>query len=242
MTDKTPKIKYEITPGEYVDITGALNRHTALVAWEIDTDVETERYGIGLLGTVRDTHTVTRYNLRLSPAGLSALIKILNAAPVNGDPLQAIVNLYLDTTANDAELEAMVDYLGANGYNSTLENVAAAYLHYVKSDKPLLLDVVTAESREYTITRVTSRYDNEAERYSGNGKYLSTITFNVPTDPETGKYAPVTVVSEQHSIHIEDLEGSIIGNGMWRIMHALEPGDGAALGGFILERIKEGAN
>lgn len=239
MTDKkTPKIKYEITPGEYVDIAGAFDRHTALAAWEIDTDVETERYAIGLLGPVRNTDTVTGYNLRLSPASLSALIKILNAAPVNGDPLHAIVNLYLDTTANEAELEAMVDYLGAIGCNSTLKNTAAAYLHEVESNKPLLLDVVTAESREYAITRVTSRYDNEAERYSGNGKCLSTITFNVPTEPETAKYAPVTVVSEQHSIHLEDLEGSIIGNGMWRIMHALEPNGGAALGGFILERTK----
>lgn len=185
---------------------------------------------------MKTVHTTVGYGLWMSPTTFSALIKILNAAPVNGDPLQAIVNLHLDTTANEAELEVMVDYLGAIGCNSTLENVATAYIHEVRSDKPILLDVVTAESREYAITRVTSRYDNEAERYSGNGKYLSTITFNVPTDPDTGKYVPVTVVSEQHSIHIEDLEGSIIGNGMWRIMHALEPGEGAALGGFILER------
>lgn len=238
MTNKTPKIKYEINPGEFVDIDGAFDRHTALAAWEIDTDVETERYAIGLRGTARNTDTVTGYNLRLSPAGLSALIKILNAAPVNGDPLQAIVNLYLDTTANEAELEAVVDYLGSIGCNSTLENTAAAYLHEVKSNKPLLLDVVTAESREYAITRVTSRYDNEAERYSGNGKCLSNITFNVPTEPETVKYAPVTVVSEQRSIQLKDLEGSIIGNGVWRIMHALEPNGGAPLGGFILERTK----
>lgn len=30
----------------------------------------------------------------------------------------------------------------------------------------------------------------------------------------------------------------IIGNGTWRIMHALEPGGKAPLGGFILERTK----
>lgn len=241
MTNKST-IKYEINPGEFVDINGAFDRHPALHGTQLETDTESTRVTRAMTGETKTVHTTVGYGLWMSPTAFSALIKILNAAPVNGDPLRAIVNLYLDTTADEAELEAMVDYLGAIGCNSTLENVATAYLHEVKSSKPLLLDVVTAESREYAITRVTSHYDNEAERYSGNGKYLSTITFNVPTDPETGKYAPVTVVSEQHSIHIEDLEGSIIGNGMWRIMHALEPGEGAALGGFILERIKEGTN
>lgn len=241
MTNKHP-IKYEINPGEFVDIAGAFDRHPALNGIRLETDTESTRVSRAMTGETKTVHTTVGYGLWMSPTTFSALIKILNAAPSNGDPLQAIVNLYLDTTANEAELEAMVDYLGAIGHNSTLENVAAAYLHEVKSNKPLLLDVVTAESREYAITRVTSRYDNEAERYSGNGKCLSTITFNVPAVPATVKYVPVTVVSEQHSIHIEDLEGAIIGDGMWRIMHALAPGDGAALGGFILERIKEGAN
>lgn len=238
MTDKTPKTKYEITPGEFVDVTGAFDRHPALNGVQLETDTESTRVSRALTWETKTIHTPVGYGLWMSPTAFSALIKILNAAPANGDPLQAIVNLYLDTTANEAELEAMVDYLGAIGCNSTLENTAAAYLHEVKSNKPLLLDVVTAESREYAITRVTSRYDNEAERYSGNGKCLSTITFNVPTEPETVKYVPVTVVSEQHSIQLEDLEGSIIGNGMWRIMHALEPNGGAPLGGFILERTK----
>lgn len=238
MTDKTPKTKYEITPGEFVDVAGAFDRHPALNGVQLETDTESTRVSRALTWETKTSHTLVGYGLWMSPTAFSALIKILNAAPVNGDPLQAIVNLYLDTTANDAELEAMVDYLGAIGCNSTLENTAAAHLHEVKSNKPLLLDVVTNESREYAITRVTSRYDNEAERYSGNGKCLSTITFNVPTEPETVKYVPVTVVSEQRSIQLEDLEGSIIGNGMWRIMHALEPNGGAPLGGFILERTK----
>lgn len=238
MTSKTPKIKYEINPGEFVDIAGAFDRHPALHGVQLETDTATTRASSALTGETKTIHTVVGYDIWMSPAAFSALIKILNAAPVNGDPLQTIVNLDIDTTANEAEREAMVDYLSATGDNPTLENISAAYLHYVKSNNPLLLDIVTDARRAYAVTRVTSRYDNEAERYSGNGKYLSTITFNFPTEPDTGKYAPVTVVSEQRSIHLEDLEGSIIGNGAWRIMHALEPGDGAALGGFILEHIK----
>lgn len=239
MTNKTPKILHEITPREYVDIDTAFDRHPALHGIQLEADTESTRVSRVMTGETKTIHTAVGYGLWMSPAMFSALIKILNAAPSNGDPLQAIVNLDLDTTANEAEREALVDYLSATGYNPTLENIAAAYLHEVKSNKPLLLDVVTDARREYAITCVTSRYDNEAERYSGNGKCLSTITFNVPTEHTTAKYAPVTVVSEQHSINIEDLEGSIIGSGMWRIMHVLEPAEGAALGGFILEPIKE---
>ena len=238
MTNKNEKFMYKTPSGEIFDVTGAFDRHPALNGIRLEADTESTRVSSAMTGETKTVHTTVGYGLWMSPTTFSALIKILNAAPANGDPLRAIVNLYLDTTANEAELEAMVDYLGAIGHNSTLENVAAAYLHEVKSNKPLLLDVVTAESREYAITRVTYRYDNEAERYSGNGKRLSTITFNVPTEPETVKYAPVTVVSEQRSIQLEDLEGSIMGNGMWRIMHALEPNGGAPLGGFILERTK----
>lgn len=226
------KIMYETHDGEIFDVDGAFKRHPAITPGKANIDLTAHI----------ERHTGLYFELRLSDKAMARLVQILNAAPVNGDPLQAIVNLDLDTTANEAETEKIAAFLSGNGYDATLENVAAGYLYAVSSDKPLLLDVVTDARREYAITCVASRYDNEAERYSGNGKRLSTITFNVPTEPTIAKYVPVTVVSEQHSIHIEDMEGSIIGDGMWRIMHALEPGDGAALGGFILERIKEGAN
>lgn len=235
MTNKPPKILHEITPGEYVDINTAFDRHPALHGIQLETDTESTRVSSAKTGETKTVHTIVGYGLWMSPAMFSALIKILNSAPANGDPLQAIVSLDLDTTANEAEREALVDYLSGNGYDATLENVAAGYIYDLSSDKPLLLDVVTGERREYAVTRVWSKSDSPSHVYPGGNRKPAYL--NLKTPEET-----VTITSENDVIHIEDLEGVIIGNGKWCIMHALEPGGKAPLGGFILERIKEGNN
>ena len=230
-TAKTPKIKYEINPGEFVDINGAFDRHPALHGTQLETDTESTRVTRAMTGETKTVHTTVGYGLWMSPAAFSALIKILNAAPVNGDPLQAIVNLDLDTTANEAEREALVDYLSGTGHDSTLENVAAGYLYDVGGNKPLEIDVVAAERKEYAVTRVWSKSDSPSHVYPGGHRKPAYL--NLKTPDET-----VTITSEKDVIHIEDLEGAIIGNGTWRILHALEPGGKAPLGGFILERTK----
>lgn len=236
MTEKTPKILYEVMPGEYLDVASAFERHPTLCA-------SFDPYGLELTGDPMHEYvvdaksgkktalSVSGYNLRMSAANLSALIKILNAAPVNGDPLQAIVNLDLDTTANEAEREALVDYLSGTGHDSTLENVAAGYLYDAGGNKPLEIDVVAAERKEYAVTRVWSKSDSPSHVYPGGHRKPAYL--NLKTPDET-----VTITSEKDVIHIEDLEGAIIGNGTWRILHALEPGGKAPLGGFILERTK----
>ncbi len=235
MTDKTPKIFHEITPGEYVDINSAIDRHHALHGVQLEADTESTRVSSALTGETKTVHTTVGYGLWMSPAAFSSLIKILNTAPVNGDPLQAIVNLYMDTTANEAELEAMVDYLGAIGCNATLENVAAAYLHEVKSNKPLLIDVVTDERREYVAARVLSKTVkttiNAGTGYNG----LSYIALRVPGEL-------VVLETFKDELDINDFKGETVGNGDYRIIHALEPGGHAPLGGFILERIKKEEN
>lgn len=230
MTNKTPKILHEITPGEYVDINTAFDRHPALHGIQLETDTESTRVSSAKTWETKTVHTIVGYGLWMSPAMFSALIKILKAAPVNGDPLQAIVSLDLDTTANEAEREALVDYLSGNGYDATLENVAAGYIYDLSSDKPLLLDVVTGERREYAVTRVRSKSDSPSHVYPGGNRKPAYLNLKTPEES-------VTITSEKDVIHIEDLEGVIIGNGKWRIMHALEPGGKAPLGGFILERI-----
>lgn len=235
MTDKTPKIFYEITPGEYVDINSAIDRHPALHGIQLETDTESTRVTSAKTGETKAIHTTVGYGLWMSPAVFSTLIKILNAAPVNGDPLQAIVNLDLDTTANEAEREAMVDYLSATGDNPTLENIAAAYLYDAGGNKPLELDVIAGERREYAVTKVWSKSDSPSHVYPGGHRKPAYL--NLKTPDET-----VTITSEKDVMHIEDLEGVIIGNGTWRILHALEPCGKAPLGGFILERVKEGTN
>nr|DAE77529.1 MAG TPA: hypothetical protein [Caudoviricetes sp.] len=230
MTNKAPKIFHEITPGEYLDINTAFDRHPALHGIQLETDTESTRVSSAKTGgNENHSHRCRLWSLDES-RNVSALIKILNAAPANGDPLQAIVSLDLDTTANEAEREALVDYLSGNGYDATLENVAAGYIYDLSSDKPPLLDVVTGERREYAVTRVWSKSDSPSHVYPGGNRKPAYL--NLKTPEET-----VTITSENDVINIEDLEGVIIGNGKWRIMHALEPGGKAPLGGFILERI-----
>lgn len=230
MTNKHP-IKYEINPGEFVDIAGAFDRHPALNGIQLETDTESTRVSRAMTGETKTVHTTVGYGLWMSPTTFSALINILNAAPVNGDPLQAIVNLDLDTTANEAEREALVDYLSGTGNDSTLENVAAGYLYDVGGNKPLEIDVVAAERKKYAVTKVWSKSDSPSHVYPGGRRKPAYL--NLKTPEET-----VTITSEKDVIRIEDLEGAIISNGTWSIMHALEPGGKAPLGGFILEHTK----
>lgn len=222
MTNKmTEKVVYETYDGEIFDVDGAFNRHPAITPGKAN---------IGLTVNI-EQHTGLYFELRLSDKAMARLVQILNVAPVNGDPLQAIANLDLDTTANEAEREALVDYLSSTGHDSTLGNIAAGYLHEVGGNKPLEIDVVAAERREYAVTRVWSKSDSPSHVYPGGHRKPAYL--NLKTPEET-----VTITSEKDVIHIEDLEGVIIGNGTWRIMHALEPGGKAPLGGFILERTR----
>ena len=215
----TEKIVFENPDGELYDVYGAFDRHPALTGRNADTDILVE---------LNPSYEL-EFTIRVGAGTMARLIQILNAAPVNGDPLQAIVNLDLDTTANEAEREALVDYLSGTGHDSTLENVAAGYLYDVGGNKPLEIDVVAAERKEYAVTRVWSKSDSPSHVYPGGHRKPAYL--NLKTPDET-----VTITSEKDVIHIEDLEGAIIGNGTWRILHALEPGGRAPLGGFILER------
>ena len=219
--DVYEKIMYETHDGEIFDVDGAFKRHPAITPGKanIDLTVNVERY------------TGLYFELRLSDKAMARLVQILNAAPVNGDPLNAIVNLWGDTTVSEVEREEISYFLSDNGYDATLENIAAGYLYAVDNTQPLEIDVVTGERKEYAVTRVWSKSDSPSHVYPGGHRKPAYL--NLKTPEET-----VTITSEKDVIHIEDLEGVIIGNGTWRIMHALEPGGKAPLGGFILERTR----
>lgn len=226
MTEKTEKVVFKNPDGEICDVYGAFDRHPAIAPGKADIDlwVKAERYN-GLY-----------FELRLSSGAMARLVQILNAAPVNGDPLNAIVNLELDSTAGTWTRERIARYLADVGANPTLENCAAGYLYEVGGNKPLKIDVAAGEYKEYAVTSVISKSDSAKSRLSrDSGTGLSSVTFEAPDNP-------VTVVSENSSINLEDLEGVIISNGEYRIIHALEPGGKSPLGGFILERIEEGDN
>lgn len=225
MTNKTPKILHEITPGEYVDINTAFDRHPALHGIHLETDTESTRVSSAKTGETKIVHTIVGYGLWMSPTMFSALIKILNAAPVNGDPLQAIVSLDLDTTANEAEREALVDYLSGNGYDATLENVAAGFVYNVDSLNDLQVD---AAGSEYVVSRITTLTGMFHQK-----------DITTPTIYETRFIVSAPCGHVMFCAKGKRM-GEFVGEeyGGYRIVKVFEPGGYATNGGVILERIK----
>lgn len=117
--EKTEKVMYKTPAGEIFDVIGAFERHPAITPGKANIDlwVKSERYN------------GTHFELRLSAETMARLVEILNAAPVDGNPLNAIVNLEIDSTASDYAREKIARYLADNGYEATLENVAAAFIY-----------------------------------------------------------------------------------------------------------------
>lgn len=233
MTEKTIPTKYEINPGEWVDIEAAFDRHTALTGQcglfelELSADVEHERVAVAKTGKVHNIYTPIGFTLKVSGANLSTLIKILNAAPVNGDPLNAIVNLEIDSTASDRAREKIARYLADNGYEATLENIAAGYIYNVDSLDELQVD---AAGREYVVSRITT--------LTGTFKQENITT---PTIYETR-----FIVSAPSGALMFCADGKRMGEfegeeyGGYRIVKIFTPGGFASNGGVIMERIKEG--
>lgn len=181
-----------------------------------------------------------RFTISANPWAMQSLVQILNAAPVNGDPLNAIVPLRVYSNATECDIEDIEYFLHDNHLDATLENIAVGYLSEAATTDPLELDVrLGAISGKYAVTHITSRYDSENDHLSNRGKYLSRIDFKIPGDPTDAGDKMVTVVSEKGLISIEDLEGHTLGSGKWRIIRALKPVKGAPHGGFILERLEQ---
>lgn len=219
---KPEKVMYKNPDGEIFDVDGAFMRHPALTGRNADTDISVE---------LNPSYEL-EFTIRVGAGTMARLVQILNAAPVDGDPLNAIVNLELDSTAGTWTRERIARYLADVGANPTLENCAAGYLYEVGENKTPKIDVAAGEYKEYVVTSVISKSDSTKSRLSrDSGTGLSSVTFEAPDNH-------VTVVSENSSINLEDLEGVIIANGGYRIIHALEPGGESPLGGFILERTK----
>lgn len=229
MTDKTPKIKYEITPGEFVDVAGAFGRHPALNGVQLETDTESTRVSRALTWETKTIHTPVGYSLWMNPTAFSTLIKILNAAPVDGDPLNVIVNLEIDSTASDRAREQIARYLEDNGYEATLENIAAGYIYNVDSLDELQADVA---GHEYVVSRITTL----------TGMFIQEDTTS-PTIYETRVIASVplpdgSVMFTSKDKRMSEFAGEEYDG--YRIVKVLEPGGYATNGGVIMERIKDG--
>lgn len=211
MTDKTDRALYELTPGEYVDIEAAFKRHPATQ----DFNLLAESDGTGWL----------TFTLTLSSRDMATLVKILNTAPVNGDPLNTRVNVETDTDAEEADASKINRYLEENDLEPTLENVAAAFL-YTETDFSQL--DINLQGKEYRVTRI-----HAVEQYTGDGQgrgggYTKIITVAPGWDeyPNFDFYGtnPADVEGEEHKAANA------------RAIRYYAPDHVVALGGILMER------
>ena len=218
MTDKkTEKVMYKNPDGETFDVDGAFKRHPSITPNKANID----------LWVNADRHGGLYFELRLSSGAMARLVQILNAAPVDGDPLNAVVNLEIDSTASDYAREKIARYLADNDYEATLENIAAGYVYIIDSLDELRVD---AAGCEYVVSRITT--------LTGTFKQENITT---PTIYETR----LTVSTPRRSLMFR-ADGKRIGefvgeeyNG-YRIVKVFEPGGYAINGGVILKRIEGG--
>ena len=217
-TEKTEKVVYENPDGEIFDVDGAFKRHPAIAPGKANID----------LWVKAERHNGLYFELRLSSGTMARLVQILNAAPVNGDPLNAIVSLDIDTTASIYAREKIARYLADNGYEATLENIAAGFVYNIDSLNELQVD---AAGREYVVSRITTlpRTFNQKD-------------ITPPTIPETrlivsAPFPDGSLMFTAKGKELEEFVGEEYGG--YRIVKVFEPGGDAINGGVILERIKE---
>lgn len=219
MTEKTEKVVFENPNGEVYDVYGAFDRHPALTGRNADTDISVE---------LNPSYEM-EFTIRVGAGTMARLVQILNAAPVNGDPLNAIVNLEIDSTASDYAREKIARYLADNGYEATLENIAAGYIYDVDSLDELQADVA---GREYVVSRITTLTGT----FIQDGTTSSAIY-------ETRFIASVPLPDGSVMFTSKDKRmGEFAGEeyGGYRIVRVFEPGGYATNGGVIMERIKDG--
>lgn len=218
---KTEKVVFKNPDGGIYDVYGAFDRHPALTGRNADTDISVE---------LNPSYEL-EFTIRVGAGTMARLVQILNSAPVDGNPLNAIVNLWGDTTVSECEREYISYHLSENGYDATLENIAAGYLYAVDNKQPLEIDVVAAERKEYAVARVLSKVIKTTVDTGTGYNGLSYVALRIPGEN-------VVIESFKDELDINDFKGETIGKDKYRIIRVVEPGGKAPLGGFILERIK----
>ena len=198
-----------------LELTEAFNRHNSLY-----------NALLGNLKTLTTTHAED-VSITLDAGHVRALTRILNMAPLDGDSLNAIVNLEIDSTASDRARENIARYLAQKKATPTLEHIAAGYVYTVDSLNDLHVD---AAGGEYVVSRITT--------LTGTFKQENITT---PTIRETRFI--VSAPGGALMFCAEDMElNEFVGEeyGGYRIVKTFDPGGFALYGGVIMERIKDG--
>ena len=215
--EKTEKVMYETPAGEIFDVEGAFKRHPAITPGKANID----------LWTNADRHGGIYFELRLYGETMARLVQILDSAPVNGDPLNATVNLEIGSTAAEHDRERIARYLADNGYGATLENVAAGYVYNTQRfTRPLEID---AAGNEYVVSTVTSISGSAFRNKDWELKTPATINVSVPNNR--------TITFTSQDLNIKSFKGKK--HQEYRIVQVFEPGGYAPYGGVIMERITD---
>lgn len=198
-----------------LELTEAFNRHNSLYSALL-----------GNLKTLTTEHT-EEVSITLDAGKVRALTRILNMAPLDGDPLNAIVNLENGSNASDRARENIARYLAQKKATPTLEHIAAGYVYTVDSLNELQVD---AAGGEYVVSRITT--------LTGTFKQENITT---PTIRETRFI--VSAPGGALMFCAEDMgPNEFVGEEYdgYRIVKTLDPGGFALYGGVIMERIKDG--
>lgn len=83
MTEKIEKVVFENPDGEVYDVYGAFDRHPALTGRNADTDISVE---------LNPSYEM-EFTINVGAGTMARLVQILNAAPVDGNPLNVTMNL-----------------------------------------------------------------------------------------------------------------------------------------------------
>lgn len=173
--------------------------------------------------TLKLTEAFNRHNSLYS--ALLGNLKTLTTAPLNGDPLNARVNVETDTDAWETDASKINRYLEDNDWEPTLENVAAAFIYAGTEFSQLDIDL---QGKEYRVTRI-----HAVEQYTGDGNGLGGgYTKIITVAPGWDKYPNFNFYGTDPA----DVEGEEYKAANARAIRYYHPDNVAALGGILMER------
>lgn len=195
-------------------LTEAFNRHDSLY-----------NALLGNMQTLTTAHT-EEVSITLDAGKVRALTRILNAAPLNGDPLNTRVNVVTDTDAWETDASKMNRYMEENDLDPTLNNVAAAFI-YAETEFPHM--DIELQDKSYRVARI-----DHIEQYTGDGRARGGGYTKITVDAPGWVERPVF---DFYGTDPADVEGEECKKANARVLSYYEPDNVAALGGILMERM-----
>lgn len=197
-------------------LTEAFNRHSSLY-----------NALLGNLTTITTAHA-EEVSITLDAGKVRALTRILNTAPLDGDPLYTRVNVETDTDAWETDASRINRYLEENELDPTLRNVAAAFI-YAETEFPRL--DIELQGKEYRVTRIT-KVEQSTSDAGGRGSASTKIKVDAPGWNEYP-------VFEFWGTELYDVEGEECKKAKARAISYYHPDNVTALGGILMEHITD---